>query len=89
MEILGGPLYSVAGAGESHGPAISTIVHGCPPGLLLQRAQIQHYLDRRRPGGSRHGTPRNEKDKVVLLSGLFQEDAEKLLAGPAVTVSID
>ena len=38
MEILGGPLFSVAGAGESHGPGITTIVFGCPPGLLLERA---------------------------------------------------
>ena len=86
MEILGGPLFGVAGAGESHGPAITTIVFGCPPGLYLRTPHIQHYLDRRRPGGNRHGTPRNEKDKVVLLSGLYSPDHDALTAGPEITV---
>lgn len=89
MEILGGPLFAVAGAGESHGPAITTIVFGCPPGLKLSRAQIQHCLDRRRPGSSRHGTPRNEKDKVVLLSGLYQDDHDALTAGPTIRVTVE
>lgn len=89
MELLGGPLYAVAGAGESHGPGITTIVFGCPPGLPLTRSQIQTYLDRRRPGSNRHGTPRNEKDKVVLLSGLYQDDHEALTAGPGITIEVD
>ncbi len=89
MEILGGPLFAVAGAGESHGPAVTTIVFGCPPGLQLTRAQIQHYLDRRRPGSNRHGTPRQEKDKVLLLSGLYQDDHEQLMAGPEITATVD
>ncbi|HRQ39784.1 MAG TPA: chorismate synthase [Chloroflexota bacterium] len=89
MEILGGPLFAVAGAGESHGPAITTIVLGCPPGLKLSRAAIQHYLDRRRPGSSRHGTPRQEKDKVVLLSGLYQDDHDALTAGPSIQLTVE
>jgi chorismate synthase len=89
MEILGGPLFAVAGAGESHGPAITTIVFGCPAGLLVARHQIQHYLDRRRPGGNKHGTPRNEKDKVVLLSGLYSEAHDQLTAGPEIQVVAD
>ncbi|GIK59023.1 MAG: chorismate synthase [Chloroflexi bacterium] len=89
MEILGGPLFAVAGAGESHGPAITTIVFGCPPGLRLSRTAVQQYLDRRRPGSSRHGTPRNEKDKVVLLSGLYQDDHAALTAGPAIHLTVD
>lgn len=89
MEILGGPLFALAGAGESHGPAITTIVFGCPPGLKLSRTAVQHYLDRRRPGSSRHGTPRNEKDKVVLLSGLYQDDHAALTAGPAIHLTVD
>ncbi len=89
MEILGGPLFSVAGAGESHGPGISTIVFGCPPGLWLSRSQIQAYLDRRRPGSSRHGTPRNEKDKVLLLAGLYQDDHDALAAGPAIEATVE
>ena len=79
MEILGGPYFGVAGAGESHGPAVTTIVFGCPAGLMIRRDQVQAFLDRRRPGGNKYGTPRNEKDKVVFLSGLYQTDHEALL----------
>ena len=86
MEVLGGPLFSVAGAGESHGPAITTTVLGCPPGLWVERAQVQHYLDRRRPGGNKLGTPRRETDQVALLSGLYAEDHDQLLAGPVLSV---
>jgi len=89
MEILGGPLFAVAGAGESHGPGVTTIVFGCPPGLKVTRSQIQHYLDRRRPGSNKHGTPRNEKDKVLLLSGLYSEDQAQLLAGPALQSTVE
>lgn len=84
MEVLGGPLFGVAGAGESHGPAIVTTVFGCPPGLWVERDQIQHYLDRRRPGGNKLGTPRREADQVALLSGLYSEDHDRLLSGPAL-----
>jgi len=84
MEILGGPLYAVAGAGESHGPAITTIVFGCPPGFYLRAADIQRYLDRRRPGSNKHGTPRREDDTVAILSGLYQEEIDRLTAGPAL-----
>ncbi len=89
MEILGGPLYSVAGAGESHGPAISTIIMGCPPGLKIKRQQIQDFLDRRRPGSNRHGTPRNEKDKVVFLAGLYQDDHQTLNSGPEIKITVE
>ena len=76
----------MAGAGESHGPAVTTIVFGCPHGLFERAADIQHYLDRRRPGSNRHGTPRHEDDTVVLLAGLYQDDLDALTAGAAVTV---
>lgn len=89
MEMLGGPLYAVAGAGESHGPAVTTIIFGCPPGLKISRTAVQRYLDRRRPGSSRHGTPRNEKDKVLFLSGLYQDDHEKLTAGPELQALVE
>jgi chorismate synthase len=89
MEILGGPIYSVAGAGESHGPAVTTIVFGCPAGQLIRRIDVQRYLDRRRPGGNRHGTPRNEKDKVIFLSGLYREDHEQLLTGSKLSVEVE
>ena len=87
MEILGGPLFAVAGAGESHGPGVTTIVFGCPPGLRIRRAEVQEYLERRRPGSNRHGTPRQEADRVVLLSGLYAEgEIDRLLSGPAIAV---
>ncbi len=86
MEILGGPLFSGAGAGESHGPGIVTIVFGCPPGLWLDRTAVQAHLDRRRPGSTRHGTPRREDDRVAFLTGIYQDDHERLLAGPALTL---
>lgn len=88
MEILGGPLYAVAGAGESHGPAITTIVFGCPPGQYIRRQDVQDFLDRRRPGSNRHGTPRQEKDKVVFLAGLYQDDHDKLLSGSKISVEV-
>ncbi len=90
MEILGGPLFAVAGAGESHGPAITTIVFGCPPGLKISRWQVQKYLDRRRPGSNKHGTPRHEDDTVVFLSGLYDGDnLEGLLAGPEIAITLE
>lgn len=90
MEILGGPIFGVAGAGESHGPGITTLVFGCPAGLKLSRQQVQHYLNRRRPGGNKHGTPRNEKDQVLFLGGIFfDEDHDALLAGPEIQVTMN
>jgi chorismate synthase len=86
MEILGGPLFGVAGAGESHGPAVTTIVFGCPPGLRIARQEIQSFLDRRRPGSNRHGTPRREDDQVVLLSGIYSEDTTRLVSGPQLAI---
>lgn len=58
--------------GESHGPAIGAVVDGCPPGLAIDVADIQHDLDRRRPGQSRLVTQRSEADQVEVLSGLFE-----------------
>lgn len=58
--------------GESHGPAIGAVVDGCPPGLSLSESDIQPWLDRRRPGGSRFTSQRREPDQVKILSGLFE-----------------
>ena len=88
MEILGGPHFAVAGAGESHGPAVTTIVSGCPAGLELSRVAVQHFLDRRRPGSNKLGTPRREEDKVVLLSGLYAEDHDALLGGAEIATYV-
>lgn len=58
--------------GESHGPAIGAVVDGCPPGIALGEADIQPWLDKRRPGGSRFTTQRREPDRVRILSGIFE-----------------
>ncbi|PMR73879.1 chorismate synthase [Billgrantia endophytica] len=67
-----GKLFTVTTFGESHGPALGAIVDGCPPGLPLAEADLQHDLDRRRPGTSRHTTQRREPDRVRILSGVFE-----------------
>jgi chorismate synthase len=67
-----GHLFTVTSFGESHGPGIGCVVDGCPPGLALQAADIQHDLDRRKPGTSRHVTQRRESDTVEILSGVFE-----------------
>ena len=67
-----GKLFSVTSFGESHGAAIGCIVDGCPPGMALSEADIQHDLDRRKPGTSRHVTQRRESDTVEILSGVFE-----------------
>ncbi|MDH4133811.1 MAG: chorismate synthase [Gammaproteobacteria bacterium] len=67
-----GKLFTVTTAGESHGPALVAIVDGCPPGLNLSEADLQHDLDRRKPGQSRHTTQRKEADAVRILSGVFE-----------------
>jgi chorismate synthase len=67
-----GHLFAVTNFGESHGPAIGCVIDGCPPGMALCEADIQHDLDRRRPGTSRHVTQRNEPDAVEILSGVYE-----------------
>jgi chorismate synthase len=67
-----GTLFTVTSFGESHGPALGCVVDGCPPGLALSEADIQHDLDRRKPGTSRHVTQRRESDTVEILSGVFE-----------------
>ena len=67
-----GTLFTVTSFGESHGPALGAVVDGCPPGMALSEADIQHDLDRRKPGQSRHTTQRRESDAVQILSGVFE-----------------
>ncbi len=67
-----GHLFRVTTWGESHGPAIGCVVDGCPPLIALTEADIQPYLDRRRPGQSRYTTQRQEPDAVRILSGTFE-----------------
>jgi len=67
-----GTLFSVTSFGESHGPAIGCVVDGCPPGMEISAEYIQHELDRRKPGTSRHVTQRRESDTVEILSGVYE-----------------
>src|SRR5579875_3913329 len=66
-----GHLFRVTTWGESHGPAIGCVIDGCPPRIRLSEADIQPYLDRRRPGQSRFTTQRQEPDEVQILSGVM------------------
>jgi chorismate synthase len=68
--------------GESHGPAIGCVVDGCPPGIALTPADIQAYLDKRRPGQSRFTSQRRELDEVKILSGVFEDERT---GGPVTT----
>jgi chorismate synthase len=64
--------FCVTTYGESHGPAIGAVVDGCPPGFLLCEEDIQVFLEKRRPGQSDLVSPRDEKDRVEILSGVFE-----------------
>ncbi|MEA1941326.1 MAG: chorismate synthase [Pseudomonadota bacterium] len=77
-----GHLFRITTWGESHGPAIGAVVDGCPAGIPLSEADLQPWLDKRRPGSSRHVTPRQEPDEVRILSGTFEDDRT---GGPVTT----
>ncbi|MHB8284345.1 MAG: chorismate synthase [Caulobacteraceae bacterium] len=77
-----GHLFRVTTWGESHGPALGCVVDGCPPGLSLTAAEVQHWLDRRKPGGNRFVTQRREPDEVKILSGVFEDTRT---SGPVTT----
>jgi len=68
-----GHLFRITTWGESHGPAIGCVVDGCPPGIPITEAEIQAYLDKRKPGQSRYTTQRQEPDQVRILSGVFTD----------------
>lgn len=67
-----GKLFRVTTWGESHGPALGVVVDGCPAGLELNEEIIQRDLDRRRVGQSEVTSPRQERDRVTILSGVFE-----------------
>jgi len=67
-----GQLFRVTTWGESHGAAIGCVIDGVPPRLPIDEAEIQTYLDRRRPGQSRFTTQRREPDAVRIVSGTFE-----------------
>ena len=80
-----GHLFRFTTWGESHGPAIGCVVDGCPPRIALAEADIQHWLDRRRPGQSRFTTQRREPDTVRILSGVF----EGLTTGTPISLLVE
>lgn len=65
-------MFQYQSFGESHGPAIGCVVDGVPPRIALDEAYIQSFLDKRKPGQSRHTTQRKEPDTVEILSGVFE-----------------
>ncbi|MDP5219698.1 chorismate synthase [Ruegeria sp. 2205SS24-7] len=67
-----GHLFRVSTWGESHGPALGATVDGCPPGVSIDEAMIQHWLDKRKPGQNKFTTQRREADEVKILSGVFE-----------------
>src|SRR6516165_10441450 len=67
-----GTLFRFTTWGESHGPAIGVVVDGVPPRLPLAEPDVQHWLDKRKPGQSRYTTQRREADEVRILSGVFE-----------------
>jgi len=83
-----GHLFRVTTWGESHGPAIGCVVDGCPPRLAISEAEIQGYLDKRRPGQSRFTTQRREPDTVKILSGVFEEGGVLLTTGTPIALEI-
>ena len=80
-----GRVFRFSTWGESHGPAIGAVVDGCPPGLALSEADIQPWLDLRKPGTSKFTTQRREPDAVRILSGVF----EGRTTGTPISLMID
>jgi chorismate synthase len=80
-----GHLLTMTTWGESHGPAIGCVVDGCPPGMELDEAWVQQWLDRRRPGTSKQVSPRQEPDQVRILSGIY----EGRTTGTPISLMID
>jgi chorismate synthase len=86
-----GHLFRVTTWGESHGPALGCVVDGCPPGIALTEADIQPWLDRRRPGQGKFVTQRQEPDAVRILSGVFQDERSdgQRTTGTPISMIID
>ena len=84
-----GHLFRVTTWGESHGPAIGCVVDGCPPLIGLTEADIQPWLDRRKPGGNRFVTQRRESDTARILSGVFDDGAGQVTTGTPIAIQIE
>jgi chorismate synthase len=86
-----GHLFRVTTYGESHGIALGCVVDGCPPGLPLTEADIQGFLDKRRPGQSKYTTQRQEPDAVRILSGVFADPrtGQQVTTGTPIALQIE
>lgn len=85
-----GHLFRVTTFGESHGPAIGCVVDGCPPLIPLEAAEIQAFLDKRKPGQSRFTTQRKESDTVRILSGVVADrDGRQVTTGTPIMLMIE
>ncbi len=85
-----GHLFRVTTFGESHGVALGAIVDGCPPGVALTEADIQGFLDKRKPGQSRFTTQRREADEVKILSGVFTDaEGRQVTTGTPIALVIE
>lgn len=83
-----GHLFRVTTWGESHGPALGCVIDGCPPNIRFSEAEIQSYLDKRRPGQSRFVTQRREPDQVRVLSGVVLEDDQETMITTGTPISL-
>ena len=84
-----GHLFRVTTFGESHGPAIGCVVDGCPPLIALKAADIQGFLDKRKPGQSRFTTQRRESDTVRILSGVVEHEGTQVTTGTPIALLIE
>ena len=66
-----GEVFRVSTWGESHGAGLGVVIDGCPAGVSLSEADVQKYLDKRKPGETKYATPRRESDSVRICSGIF------------------
>ena len=83
-----GHLFRVTTWGESHGIALGCVVDGCPPGIEFSEAEIQSYLDKRRPGQSKYTTQRQEPDAVKVLSGVMLKDDGVTMVSTGTPISM-
>ena len=86
-----GHLLRMTTWGESHGPSIGCVLDGCPAGIPITEAEIQHFLDQRRPGQSRFTTQRQEPDQVKIMSGTFENEktGELVTTGHPISLIIE
>ena len=83
-----GEAFRVTTWGESHGTAIGAVIDGCPPGLVIDQADIEYEMARRRPGQGGASSPRKEPDKVEILSGIFTPHGEEMPKTTGTPISL-